>query len=251
MRCYFLITLALLASTALGAALAACSPSPRVSPSPSLPNTPSPLPPSPFILPPSETPTPEPAQPDAPHGLSAVNAASQTFENGQWVVKNAAGEITATYTPETGWVYEWEKIKAEQALLIYGNGNTTIEVDESLMVLPEYDPSKALIMNGNPIKDGIVIFSKINMTGGQNGNWDQDVALISARIIGAMKLDTVTINRKQVDRYLLSYGIQLSPDKRVISVSVVEDGGETSIFVLPNADATNININDSSAKKSF
>lgn len=40
MRCYFLITLALLASTALGAALAACSPSPRVSPSP----TPSPLP---------------------------------------------------------------------------------------------------------------------------------------------------------------------------------------------------------------
>lgn len=41
MRCYFLITLALLASTALGAALAACSPSLPV---------PHSLPPSAFIL---------------------------------------------------------------------------------------------------------------------------------------------------------------------------------------------------------
>ncbi|MBU2460306.1 hypothetical protein KKG44_04280 [Patescibacteria group bacterium] len=187
--------------------------------------------------------TPELAKPVVSHNLSAENAKTMVVEGGTWVVKNAAGQITATYIPETGWVYEWEKIKVEQALLIYGNGNMTIEVDQSLMALPEYDSSKALIMNGNPIKDGVVIFSKINMTGGQEVNWDQDVALISARIIGATKLDTVTINRKQVDRYLLSYGIQLSPDKKVILVSVVEDGGETRIFVLPNGDVTNVNIN--------
>ena len=51
------------------------------------------------------TPTPIPT-PSVPHGLRPENAASQTYENGMWVIKNADGLITATWSEDTDeWTY--------------------------------------------------------------------------------------------------------------------------------------------------
>lgn len=56
--------------------------------------------------------TPEAARPSVSHGLQPVNAASETFENGAWVVKNAAGEVTATWDADANaWAYDMEHIQ--------------------------------------------------------------------------------------------------------------------------------------------
>jgi len=109
--------LILLASTALGASLAACrqvpeggsSPPPLPAASPTFPLAASPIP-SPTSTP-EPTNTPEPEKPATGHKLSPQNAASQTYENNQWVVKNADGLVTAQWNSTTSeWIYNMENI---------------------------------------------------------------------------------------------------------------------------------------------
>lgn len=63
---------------------------------------------------PSVEPTvsPDVAKPSVSPNLLPVNAASETWENGAWVVKNADGKITATWdATEAKWVYKTENLQ--------------------------------------------------------------------------------------------------------------------------------------------
>jgi len=84
------------------------------------------------------TPTPIPT-PSVEVGLRPENAATQTYENGIWVVKNAVGKTTATWNEQTSeWTYNTENIITKQIILGYDVDPALIE--PFLGPLPPDDP---------------------------------------------------------------------------------------------------------------
>jgi hypothetical protein len=60
------------------------------------------------------SPTPDIPRPTISSNLSPQNNATTVLENGQWVVKNAAGQITATWDSAKGeWTYNYENINMQ------------------------------------------------------------------------------------------------------------------------------------------
>jgi len=102
------------------------------------------------------TPTQEIAKPTEPNGLRPVNAASEILENGTWVVRNRAGEITATWNAQKSeWDYSVENINVAYTFV-------GLEVDRSIIEpflgpLPPDDPSTHFknLETGEPTPYGI------------------------------------------------------------------------------------------------
>lgn len=226
-----LLTIILFVSTALSASLAACSTA--------LPLSPSPIPspsasPSPQLTPtstPEPTKTPEPAQPDAPHGLSAVNAASQTYENGQWVVKNAAGEITATYTQAadgTGeWVYNYENIKLSVAFIATADLNIP---EEFIKPSSRTETPLLLTLEGKPARPGTVVDKFA-----EGFPYSNQGAFIVASLEGY-----ITFPTDRADMFI--YRIELASDKFVIAGVVYNDNMGGMAFPLIMDDLSSFNI---------
>lgn len=140
--------------------LAACAPAAGKLPEAALPQpsatavvTPTPA----ATATPSPTPTPEIAEPSIPHGLLPENAAEQIVENDTWVVKNASGEITATWDEKTKeWTYHRENIKVSYTKIGFEPDDPSF-LAPLLEPLPPDDPSTHFIdpATGKPVPYGI------------------------------------------------------------------------------------------------
>ena len=178
--------LSFLASIALSASLAACS-SPRSLPaaSPTFPLAASPTPNSTaltaFSASPEPTKTPEPEQPAVFHNLSAENAKTMVVEGGTWVVKNAAGLVTASY--ENGaWVLHEENItfKVIGWTSKYEFELTREQHPECFDHLSLTDPSINLNIDGVPVRDGFLGEDEVSFTGGTTATYANFVGRYAA-----------------------------------------------------------------------
>jgi len=143
--------------------VSACSPGqllgPTITPSPT--NTPTVTPtltPTATLAPtstPTVTPTPEPILPSVAHGLRKENAATQTYENDVWVVKNADGLVTARWNADTSeWEYVTENIQVKQTII--GHEVPPAIIEPFLGPLPPDDPEMHFKdEDGNPVGYGI------------------------------------------------------------------------------------------------
>ena len=181
-----LFPLAFLASIALSASLAACS-SPRSLPaaSPTFPLAASPTPNSTaltaFSASPEPTKTPEPEKPAVSHNLSAENAKTMVVEGGTWVVKNAAGLVTASY--ENGaWVLHEENItfKVIGWTSKYEFELTREQHPECFDHLSLTDPSINLNIDGVPVRDGFLGEDEVSFTGGTTATYANFVGRYAA-----------------------------------------------------------------------
>ncbi len=143
--------------------VSACSPGqllgPTITPSPTRTQTVTPtLTPTATLAPtatPTVTPTPEPILPSVAHGLRKENAATQTYENDMWVVKNANGDITARWDAASeSWIYAPEHITVKQTII--GHEVDPAIFEPFLGPLPPDDPETHFKdADGNPIGYGI------------------------------------------------------------------------------------------------
>lgn len=140
--------------------LAACAPAADKTPEAALPQptatavvTPTPA----ATATPSPTPTPEVAEPSIPHGLRPENAATQTYENGVWTVKNADGQTTATWNEQVKeWTYQGENIKVSYTKIGFEPDDPSF-LAPLIEPLPPDDPSTHFIdpATGKPVSYGI------------------------------------------------------------------------------------------------
>jgi hypothetical protein len=94
--------------------ITSCTPNAAMVPTNTPTFTPMPAPTSTVTPSPTPTPTPEIPRPTIDSNLSSQNNASMTVENGTWVVKNAEGNVTATWDGTTNkWTYNYDNIKMQ------------------------------------------------------------------------------------------------------------------------------------------
>ncbi len=130
------------------------------------------------------TPTPIPT-PSVDAGLRPENAATQTYENGIWVVKNADGQVTATWSEDTGeWSYVTENIVTKQIIIGYDVDPAVIE--PYLGPLPPDDPSTHFIDpdTGKRIGYGIGPEKPFTAFGSAVGTYSGSDTLVFARFRG-------------------------------------------------------------------
>jgi len=134
---------------------------------------------------PEFTPTPEIIEPSIPHGLRPENAATQTYENGIWVVKNADGQVTATWNELTNeWTYDTENIITKQIILGYDVDPAVIE--PFLGPLPPDDPSTHFIDpdTGKRVGYGIGPETPVTIFGSSVGTFTTSETEVFARFRG-------------------------------------------------------------------
>jgi len=133
---------------------------------------------------PSPTPIPTPS---VEVGLRPENAATQTYENGIWVVKNADGKTTATWNEQTSeWTYNTENIITKQIILGYDVDPAVIE--PFLGPLPPDDPSTHFIDpdTGKRVGYGIGPEMLQDMFGSPVGTYTASKTLVFARFRGVV-----------------------------------------------------------------
>lgn len=151
--------------------------------------------PTPTITPtPAPTYTPTPTPPPVDHGLRPENAATQTYENGIWTVKNADGQVTATWNEETSeWTYDMETIKIQRILAGWHDNDLTPYKEILERPLPPDDPSTRFIDpgTGKPMEYGSWKEGSVEMSGYLIGDFIQPLTYISVRIRGGVEVDGV------------------------------------------------------------
>jgi len=135
---------------------------------------------------PSPTPTPTPS---VEVGLRPENAATQTYENGTWVVKNADGQTTATWnTEKKQWDYSKENIHVEQVLI--GNTVDRALIEPYLGPLPPDDPETHFIdpATGKRVDYGIGPEFKAGVISASEGKKEVPATIVYARFRGAVQI---------------------------------------------------------------
>ena len=111
----------------------------------------------------TNTPTPEVPRPAVSPNLAPINNASMAYENGTWVVRNAAGNITSTWdSAKNEWTYNYENITTQYAIAGWPESLTkdfgltfTRENHPECFVRAPHDESLNLTdAAGTPYKDG-------------------------------------------------------------------------------------------------
>ncbi len=175
---------------------------------------------------PTLTPTPEITSPPVSNGLRPENAATQVYEDGTWVVKNAEGLVTATWNEGTSaWEYNLDNIKVEYTQIGLKVDQAVIE--PFLGPLPPDDPSTHFInpATGERVDYGVGPESAIYGTGGSV--WP--VTEIFARFRG------ITDEKIPGSRYLhaIVFEIPMSADRSAIFVAGA-DMDNFSLFGTPD-----------------
>jgi len=231
--------LAFLASIVLLASLAACSSALPLSPSPILSPSASPSP-SPTSTP-EVTKTPEPAKPAVAYNLSPQNAASETYENGAWVVKNAAGAVTATWDSAKGeWTYNYENIQRVISIV----GNTSLELREINVpseitdYLPD-DPAKHLVNASGLVEDGTMKTFNVEFISTEvEGKLIDQIYYVAARIWGVVPWTYKTCTGSAI-----FFEVRVTPDKSLYFYKLL---GGKDIFTYINIPDNNLDLFDAS-----
>lgn len=181
-------------------------------------------------------PTPRVPMPTAEHGLSARNAAEMIFESGVWVVKNPAGEVTASWdSTKNQWTYKTENISQKQVFLSFGTEYLSIH-PEQFGSLPVATAENTLTYNGLPLQDGTVLISEEKFT---SEDRRQPTALIAGRIVGAEEFDIKGTGR---EAYVLYFNVRATPDSNILIASTIHNEGGFAVFALPSGDASDVNL---------
>lgn len=143
---------------------------------------------------PESTPTTEIAEPTVPNGLRPENAATQVVENGTWVVKNADGNVTATWNKETKtWVYSAENIHTQYDIVGF-EGQDQQFLNELLnKPLPPEDPNTSYILpneNGE-VRYGIYATMQVDTNSVRFGDYSLTYESLLARLRGAFDINGV------------------------------------------------------------
>jgi hypothetical protein len=189
---------------------------------------------SPTITP-SPTPTVEP--PSIPHGLRPENAATQTLENGIWVVKNGEGQVTATWNKDTKeWTYNMEAIKIRRSIIGF-------EGQDANLLKPLFEPLPAdvpenHIVNpdtGEPIPFGYFGENVRHISSTtENKIYDNPVAILAVRNLGVIQIDNDLLKlnvrfcdapgttnyacRKDTDPNIYGFEIPVKPDDSIVLI---------------------------------
>lgn len=179
---------------------------------------------------PTSTPIPTPS---VEVGLRPENAATQTYENGVWVVKNADGKTTATWNEQTKeWTYNTENIIIKQIILGYDVDPALIE--PFLGPLPPDDPSTHFIDpdTGKRVGYGVGPEMLQDMFGSAVGTYTDSKTLVFARFRGVV---TVPLPREltRIDQMAMIVDVPQTADTSVILISLVPDGSFT-VSGVPN-----------------
>ncbi len=183
---------------------------------------------------PEPTPTPVPTPP-VPHGLRSENAATQVYENGVWTVKNADGQITATWNKGTSeWTYDMETIKIQQIL------------EDGDPFFPPKELAADILARPLPPDDLLTHFidPKTNKPLGY-GTFSEETRLVNDRWIGEYILPVTYISVRVRGCYVNEYGnpfILVShlngPDSESIVSFYIDDPYQLSVLGLSNQDLT-------------
>lgn len=138
------------------------------------------------------TPIPTPA---VEAGLHGDNAAQTVYENSTWIVRNANGEVTATWDEATGlWTYDMDVVKTNQLVAgivlaemsKYYPSNFFTDVLSRL--LPPDEPSTHFIdpVTNKPMRYGTFKEASISVNHSTLGPYEQDVTYVSVRVRGSV-----------------------------------------------------------------
>lgn len=144
------------------------------------------------------TPTPAPAtatpevppEPGTPVNLSEANNTGLTVENGAWVVKNPAGQITATWTGAE-WLYNMEAITVSRTIVGF-EGQDAALLDPLFARPLEDTPDKHFTdpATGQPLPYGYVREEKISAVSTENVPYEIPISMYAVRMLGVVQATT-------------------------------------------------------------
>ena len=168
-----------------------------------------------------------PPQPTVDVRLSAANNAEMVFENNAWVVKNANGDVTATWDG-TEWAYSMEVITVSRTII--GFDGQDVHLLDTLLAtpLPADTPEKHFSdpISGEPLPYGYVREEKITAVSTEEQTYEIPISMFAVRMLG-----TVNVNEANTAVVL---EMPVTPDRSIIFTfnEYVEQG--TTLYKLSN-----------------
>jgi hypothetical protein len=147
---------------------------------------------------------------------------------------------TPTETPTPTEVYVPRQVE-----LVFAPDGTT--VPDSCKVIPVATADNTLTLNGQPLPDGTVIDTSINVTMVSSGKYQLPTLLITARAVAIEKISPIQRNNTSVDQYLICFNVKLPSGDNVVMASVFRNnqmsGFENTLaFILPDVDIAGVEI---------
>lgn len=168
---------------------------------------------------PDSTPTPEVPAPTADANLSPVNNAKTVLENNTWVVKNADGQVTATWNG-TEWAYNTEFLKLTRTIIGFDGEDASLLDPLFENPLPEDTPENHFIdpKTGEPLPYGYFRESSTEISLTDGNKYEIPFSLYAVRMVGAVQVD-------ETDSAVV-LELPISPDRSSVFVipNVLEDG---------------------------
>ena len=172
------------------------------------------------------TPTLEIAQPSISHRLRPENAATQTLENGTWVVKNADGLVTATWNSQLQeWTYNMEAITIQRAVIGFEGQDESI-LEPLFAPLPADTPENHFIdpKSNEPLPYGYYGENIKQMSSSPlEKTVDYPTSVFLVRNLGVVQVNE--------DLYAIGHELPVSVDRSIV---LIQWGGITDYRITVN-----------------